>query len=308
VKLQEYSANPPTRFWGPRQTDFHIGIELEVEAPNEEAFDKGLNLAGNRQRLCYAKRDGSLGSHGWELVTHPIASKLWLKKEHTGPLRRLRWLVGKLHEMEYTSHTNGRCGLHVHASNTAFRGGNRLVACRVPNGPWGDILDYQTSRYFTGYIKGFRREHRPPPHLYWYYRLVNGELFKKISQRAIFEFCHRRPQVKSMLTMREYDNHHEAVCWMSRHNTVETRIFRGNLRWERVMKAVQAVLAGIEFTRGLTSRNWGDNIDRSFVKFVHTHKELYPDLWNYFLETRCAVSSDSDETAPRGAIQLQEVC
>ncbi len=97
----------------------YIGMELEVEpydrdpnrvlsyATNFRNFLTGLNV----HKMFYFKHDGSV--QGFEIVTHPFSLKYAKNLE----LRKiLEWLTKE----QYTSYSNGRCGLHIHLDKNYF--------------------------------------------------------------------------------------------------------------------------------------------------------------------------------------------
>ena len=113
----------PQRYIEDRQAlkDFEgIGTELEVE-PSEnsneyDTFDKVRDITyNNGDRLVMLKRDGSLCDHGVEIVTNPMTFEAF---ENSANI----WhdMLSTLRKNGYTSHDNGRCGLHFHISRTFF--------------------------------------------------------------------------------------------------------------------------------------------------------------------------------------------
>ena len=236
---------------------YHLGIELEVEAPNHYTLHRGLG--SKRAGVVYAKRDGSLGEYGVELVTHPIGCDSWLKlRVKNGPVLNFLTYVEQLRQMKFTSHEAGGCGLHVHVSRTAFR---------------------------------------DRPHLYWFGRLVNSTVFELLSQRTNFRYCEQVPfsVAQARNGKNNGDTRYEALNLMSP-CTAEVRIFRGNMRGERIRKAVEACIAGVELARTLTSKEFFCDVSRLFRDYVDEHRTIYPNLYAY-LNTKprelpeCASSS-----------------
>lgn len=265
MRLREHSEKP-RQFHRYGTGPYHLGMELEVEAPNHAAMAEGLALEGPKCRIALAKHDGSLGNYGWELVTHPFGRDAWLRPEDCSQLLRIRELIASLKKMGYSSHDNGRCGLHLHVSATAFRGGigPRYVA---------------DSRQYYGWSTKVRRS----THAYWFWRTINSNLFKKISQREKFYYCETNTSRALAECTRSRTRY---VACNFTEKTVEVRIFRGNLRWDRIQKAVQAVIAAVEFSRELTSKNWHQDISMLFAKYVALHRETYPQLYAYLCEVK----------------------
>lgn len=92
------------------QSDYHIGVELETVAKSGASFDEAVKVESN---WFYMERDGSLGSHGIEIITLPLPPKKARKVSTWNPLCEY---FGTL----LNSWDNGSCGLHVHISKSAL--------------------------------------------------------------------------------------------------------------------------------------------------------------------------------------------
>lgn len=262
MKIKPYSTKPKVKFFG--DGPWYIGMELEVEAPDQSSLEKGLALR-NTPKSIQAKHDGSLGSRGWELVTQPFSPELWLNpKVHvvkSGPQAgtvhgnakivnitgRTMHTIASLRTLGYTSYDNQRCGLHFHVSREAFDG------CGT----------YQ----------------RPTKSFHWFRVIFHGELIAKMSQRTDYHYCRRNPNAVIDPTYVQ-SNRYEAVNLTPK--TAEVRIFRGNLREDRILAAVESVIAGVEFCNGLTEEpgveNNLPNLDQRFVVFVMANRAKYKNL------------------------------
>lgn len=303
MEERHHNYKPRPKFFGNGTTFF--GLELEVEAPDPQKKRDGLALQEN-PNWCYAKRDGSLNSNGWEMVTHPISMTSWLShrnvqdyhtilpgtvltgkykgvtytatalaggrfeangvvynsisaaakgltngKRTTGytffgliqrqddPTPAFFQLVEQLKQLGYNSHNGGRCGFHVHVSRTAFSDG-------------GDLNNPKFFRFKT---------------------IINGSLFRQLSQRTEFTFCQQEPV-------------NERDFWHQNHNrysavnitgfTVEIRIFRGNLRETRLRKNLEAIIAAMEFAG--ESNILIAPTDEEFTAYCQQHRNRFPNL------------------------------
>ncbi len=305
---QPYSYKPQPRFFGTGPA--FLGLELEVEAPTREAKQTGLEQAGS-PRWAYAKRDSSLGANGWEMVTHPICISSWMSRTavrdyhtltpgqvltgrykgetYTATVReggRVEWdgtvygsisaagrairggkatngyqlfglcgsgtqranpcaeffaLAKKLADLNYQSHDGGRCGFHVHVSRTAFSADGTL------NNPM----------FFTFKV------------------LVNSSLFRRLSQRDTFTYCQQEPVDVHNYT--RTSTRYSAVNITAQ--TVEVRIFRGNLREARLRKNIEAVIAAIEFAKEAT--DFTPPTDQNFTDWVAARTDRFPNLNSY---------------------------
>ena len=136
--LINYSYKPTPRFskMSYEKNPLFLGIELEVEADdgteeyydNEDSdnYDDEYNNDNEgylqdyaykimKKYPCYIKYDGSLNGHGMEIVTHPQTVK------HHKKVFKWRELLKELKEEGFTSHSNNRCGLHIHLSKSWFK-------------------------------------------------------------------------------------------------------------------------------------------------------------------------------------------
>jgi hypothetical protein len=260
MKLNAYSHKPKVKFFG--KGPWYVGIELEVEAKDRDGMNAGLALRNRPSSIC-AKHDGSLGPNGWELVTQPISPELWLKphkrlwrgKPHGGNIAgRVLLTVEALRNIGYNSYNGGRCGLHLHVCAKAF-------GQQYENGSASHVAEH------TQHLRMFRR-------------LVHGDLFAQLSQRESFGYCQRRPEQVASPDYRQAVRY-EAVNICSK--TVEVRIFRGNMREDRILAAVEAVIAGVEYTKILTATlaaadMTADQIDAGFVAYVRSNAKTYQNL------------------------------
>lgn len=270
MRLQNYSHKPKTKFYG--KGSWFIGMELEVEAPGYDGVEAGLELRQRPSSIC-AKRDGSLGPTGWELVTQPISPELWLKPRswkyspaNAGAGKRagkqngnVTWLIydiiNNLRRMRYTSYDSGRCGMHFHVSKEAFG------------------IDGET------YVGQAKYDAAGNDHLHFFRILINGDLFAWLSQRGeregAFNYCRRRKN-EVMNSGYVQQARHEAINITQR--TIEVRIFRGNIREDRVRAALESVIAAVEFTKTLPANYIPENIDEAYIGWVQARAKTYPHL------------------------------
>ena len=268
MRLRDYREKPRVKLWG--TDDYYLGVELEVEAPNLEAQQVGLKpLVWG----VHAKHDGSLNDYGWEIVTHPFARNMWLDTApKKGPVKRFYRLVKDLRDLNYQSHDGGRCGLHAHVCRKAFGLG-------LPLGS----------------------------HFFWFARLVNGPLFRKISQRDDGSLDRWTKQIMpKIVRTRNYGPEYHRLLGVSfghcgryvalniTSKTIEVRLFRGNLREDRIRKALEAVVAGVEFARTRSSRNWNEDLDKEFVAYVLRNKRVYPNLAAYLRELNLTKTTEDN--------------
>lgn len=92
-----------------------LGFELEIES-REDCFSKEQELAKAIYELTNNKvnleRDGSI-DYGFEIISYPHTISEFYKVDWSK-------LLDLCKEYNYTSHSNGNCGLHVHVSRYMF--------------------------------------------------------------------------------------------------------------------------------------------------------------------------------------------
>ena len=90
--------------------EFRVGVELEVEFNDDYLRDDFNRKPSN---WFYRESDGSLGSHGCEIITIPLLPKDAKSEKFWKPL--VDDLRGNAQSWD-----TGRCGLHVHVGREAF--------------------------------------------------------------------------------------------------------------------------------------------------------------------------------------------
>lgn len=280
MQLQSHSYKPDANFFG--KDGYHLGLELELEAPDEEARRAGLEISQAPQ-YCYAKTDGSLADTGWELVTHPISRKLWIDQSNGSRtcVSSLFKLIEGLRKLGYTSHTSSRCGLHIHVSYSAFRGVLSPRFARTVDST-GQTVSVKMAE--TRVVK--RRTH-----LYWFMKIINSELYKRLSQRdqhSMTRWTNIRGVESSSFTQQAGGRY---FATNQTDHTLEVRLFRGNMREDRIRKAIESVVAAVEYSRTLNSADAAKTYKASkslffekYLSWIAANKATYPNLYNYLVE------------------------
>jgi hypothetical protein len=213
--IKEYSYKP--REYSYSKMDYentvYLGIELEIECAGEPAgvaekvkawLDK--NKVGDK---VYFKEDSSI-DNGFEIVFMPFT----LKAIHKNfPMKRfLRYLQ----DLGCTSHEKGTCGLHVHISRKGL-GGNGLGAGRM-----------QENNIYKGKLFFYKCQS--------YLKKLSARVSKNSSSDA-FNYCKFEKYMPSR-GENEY-GHFSAFNINASSKTVEIRIFRGTLIYERFLASLQ---------------------------------------------------------------------
>ena len=249
--IHSYSYRPSPYFFGKGQ--YHLGFELEVEARNNSRYE-GAELVQNELGAhAYMKDDGSL-SDGFEIVTHPHT----LSDYQTA----FNWdFIPKLKRDGFRSWNTDTCGLHVHVSRTAF--GEGAI-------PWNRADRDQLI------LKKQAHELRFMKLIYDNQRQVERIAGRSGNHYATFGDKGRL--VSKLKFGTQSDGRYSAIN-TANDNTLEVRVFKGSLRKERVLSALEFVAASVEYTRNLkvTSKNQALTWLR-FTAYVSDNLETYPNL------------------------------
>jgi hypothetical protein len=249
--IHSYSYRPSPYFFGIGQ--YHLGFELEVESRRNSRYE-GAELAQSELGgHAYMKDDGSLND-GFEVVTHPHT----LSDYQTA----FNWdFVSKLKDKGFRSWNTETCGLHVHVSRTAFGKGVN---------PWGRedrealILNKQSHELrFMKLIYDNQRQ---------------VERIAGRSNNSYATFGDKGMLVRKLKSGYQSDGRYSAINTQN-DATLEVRVFKGSLRKERVLSALEFVAASVEYTRDLkvTSKNQALSWLR-FTAYVSDNMETYPNL------------------------------
>lgn len=244
--IHSYSYRPAPYFFGAGR--YHLGFELEVES-NDNSIRSGAQLVTDKLGShAYLKEDGSL-SEGFEIVTHPHTLEKYQREFEWDTLRSLR-------REGFRSWDTSTCGLHVHISRTAF------------GTEEGDYHKLILSRQ---------------AHELRFMKLIydNQRQVERIAGRSnnhYAQFSDKGKLVDKVKNGNQSDGRYSAVNTENQ-ETLEVRVFRGSLRKERVLSALEFVTAATEYTRELPVS--GKNRALSWLKFtayVSNNEDTYPNL------------------------------
>jgi hypothetical protein len=249
--IHSYSYRPSPYFFGKGQ--YYLGFELEVEARNESRYAGAEMAQGILGSHAYMKDDGSL-SDGFEIVTHPHTLEAYRSD--------FNWdFIPKLKREGYRSWNTDTCGLHVHVSRTAFGAG-------VPQ--WNSTNRDQLIL-------------RKQAHELRFMKLIydNQRQVERIAGRTNNHYATFSDKGKLVEKVKYGSQSNGRYSAINTENdaTLEVRVFKGSLRKERVMSALEFVTASVEYTRDLkvTSKNQALTWLR-FTAYVSDNMETYPNL------------------------------
>lgn len=251
--IASYSYKPYPRFYTHKnkpvvKSDIFMGIELEVESRQHDRCESAEHVIAMLRDRVYLKEDGSI-SHGYEIVTHPHTLEAYQKD--------IRWeFLNDIKNMGMRSWNTGSCGLHVHINRASFMGDNYA-----------------------------QRE----AHYLRFNKLIydNQRQVERIAGRSssYAKFSDKGNLVAKVKDGQQISDRYSAVN-MEPDDTLEIRVFRGSLRKERVLSAIEFVHAAAEYTRYLKvdSKHAPFSWAR-FVSYISANSDTYPNLFIIINET-----------------------
>ena len=253
--IHDYSYRPRPHFFG--EAKYYFGFELEVESNGRSRREGAKYVTSNLGAHAYLKRDGSL-DEGFEIVTHPHTLDEYQSN--------FNWEVLKgLSQRGYRSWNTNTCGLHVHVSRTAFG----TVARQA------DVVKAQGHE--LRFIKLIYDNQR--------------QIERLAGRSSSYARFNDKGNLANRVKHGSQDDRYEAVNSQNS-ETLEVRVFRGSLKRERVLSAVELVHASVEYTRDLKVTGNNNALKWiNFVRFVADNTEAYPNLVN-------AIQSTFDNDTP----------
>lgn len=248
--------------WDPRVNNFLmlsknllLGLELEMEAEDAESlWDVCQHIHDNygdgkhiSQQLVYLKQDGSLSDDcGVEMCFHPMTLSAFKKFV---PSTLFKFLIN--HGVRSWD-AYSECGIHVHVSKAGFMGESHMYK-------FAQFINSNETNNFA----------------------VAG---RKRSQWAIYpNNFDELPILKNIKGDVFPANRYMAVN-LQPVRTIEIRIFKGSLRYERILATLEFVTAVAEYTKNITTRQIyeGGAWDwQPFREFVARNLATYGNLGAY---------------------------
>ena len=237
--IHEYSYKPAPQFYG-----------LKDGSDRRKKIFYGCELE------VYVKSNSGVEEKAEEILDrlNSDAERVYLKKDssigrgfeivthpHTWDEIKKLWLENWDEKIRsISSHNSGTCGFHVHVSRRPLT-----------------KMHIQKMIVFVNAAE-------------------NANLIKTVAQRDCSEWG-KLKDYKKIGHCEFGEERYEAINLLNA-NTIEFRIFRGNLRKDRIMKNLEFVKATIDFTR---DRSYRDLSSDSFLKFVRNNRKEFTNLHNY---------------------------
>lgn len=204
--IHDYSYKPEPIFYGDSNRYFGVELEIDGAGKDDDYAEELLDIANNDGEYIYIKSDGSLDD-GMELVSHPMTLD-YHKNYFWSDIMRKAVSLG------YRSHQTSTCGLHIHINRTAFsdnREEQDEIISRIlyfVEHHWNEMLKFSRRSEYTmnRWAARYGYEHTP---------------------KAIMD------------KVKKGNNGRYAAVNLCNYHTVEFRMFRGTLKYNTFIAAIE---------------------------------------------------------------------
>ena len=206
--IHDYNYKPAPVFYGNDNRYFGVELEIDIGGKTCPNADEILAIANDLDEHIYIKSDGSLND-GMEIVTYPMT--LDYHKEFC-------WkdIMRKAVSLGYRSHQTSTCGLHIHVNR------NSLGETSQEQEEVISRILYFVEQHWNELLKFSRRSEATMNR--WAARYGYESTPKAIMNKAKKNCCGRYAAVN--------------LC---NYYTVEFRMFRGTLKYNTLIAALQLV-------------------------------------------------------------------
>lgn len=254
--IYSYNHKPTPIFYGTGERYF--GVELEVDNAGESSdnADTLLSIANETAEHIYCKRDGSL-EDGFEIVTHPMTMQY-----HT---HQMPWelLMENAVHLGYRSHQTDTCGLHIHVNRCSLGSDEAHQESAIAR-----ILFF-VENYWNELLRFSRR--------------TQGQM----NQWAARYGRKDNPKEQIKHVKAQYSDRYRAVN-LENYTTIEFRMFRGTLRYNTLIAALQLVNEICEAACSLSDRELEELTWSDFVARIESRGN--PELVRYLKERRLFIN------------------
>ena len=231
--IHDYGYKPEPEFYGDGNRFFGVELEIDGAGKDDDNAEQLLKIANASQDRIYIKGDGSLDD-GMEIVSHPMS--LDYHKDFC-------WeeLMHKAISMGYRSHQTSTCGLHIHVNRDCF-------------GEDRDTQDEVISRilYFV--------EH------HWNEMLKFSRRSEYSMNRWAARYGFEKTGREILDKAKKGNNGRYAAVNLMNWATIEFRLFRGTLKYNTLIAAIELVneicdLAIHLTDEGIEKMSWSEFVD-----------------------------------------------
>lgn len=253
--IHDYGFKPEPVFYGDSKRYF--GIELEIDGAGKDCdnSDEILAIANKDEEHIYIKGDGSLDD-GMELVTHPMSLDYH---------KNYQWeeIMKKAISLGYRSHQTSTCGLHIHVNRSCL----------------GETHDEQED--VISRILFFVETH-------WAELLRFSRRSEYSMNRWAARYGYEKSGREILDKAKKGNNGRYAAVNLMNWATIEFRLFRGTLKYNTLIAAIELVneicdLAIRLTDEGIEKMSWSE-----FVEGIGA-----PELIEYLKERRLYINEDT---------------
>jgi hypothetical protein len=244
--LFEYDANPFDHFyWHKANREDALVFGVELEMESKNRSQEEIvESLGGKIGKKYILKSDGSLSYGVELVTMPFTLEQHLSNKHVPWDRITRQVSGIARAGEGTT----ACGIHVHVNR---RGLSALTI--------GKMLVFLNNDELEG-------------------------LITLIAQRPSGTYCERDTSKKITDGSKKSASRYDRLNVSRNRDTIEFRLFRGNLRMERIFKNIEFCHATVMYCQQSSAQTVTQY--QSFVNWLIKERGNYPHLIKFLIEKR----------------------
>ena len=254
--IHNYGYKPEPIFYGMGSRFFGVELEIDNGGKLSANADRILNAGNSHAEHIYIKTDGSLDD-GMEIVTNPMTLNYHINQM---PWREI---MQEAIRLGYHSHRTNTCGLHIHVNKNSLGDASELQEERISR-----IL------YFV--------EH------HWEELLKFSRRTESQMNRWAARYGYKNDPSEMIEHAKKNGNGRHSCVNITNYDTIEFRMFRGTLKLNSLIAAIQLVdiicEMAITFSdTEIKSIGWTE-----FAKSIDTQE--YSELITYLKERRLYVN------------------
>lgn len=231
--IHDYGYKPEPVFYGDSKRYFGIELEIDGAGKDSDNADELLAIANRNEEYIYVKGDGSLDD-GMELVSHPASLEYH---------KNYQWeeIMKKAISLGYRSHQTSTCGLHIHVNRSSL----------------GETHDEQED--VISRILFFVETH-------WAELLKFSRRSEYSMNRWAARYGYEKSGREILDKAKKGNNGRYAAVNLMNWATIEFRLFRGTLKYNTLIAAIELVneicdLAIHLTDEGIEKMSWSEFVD-----------------------------------------------
>jgi hypothetical protein len=252
--IKDYNYKPDPTFYGESKRYFGVELEIDIAGKDSDYAEELLEIGNEFDEHVYIKSDGSL-EDGMEIVTHPMSLDYH---------KKFCWydIMKKAVNLGYRSHQTSTCGLHIHVNRDSLGDSyeeQETVISRIlyfVEHHWNELLKFSRRTEYTMNRWAARYGYENTPKA-----IMDKAKKGNLGRYAAVNLCNR--------------------------NTIEFRLFKGTLKYNTLIAAIELVNKICDIATDMTD----DEIQLlSWSEFVSTLTE--PELIQYLKERNLYINEE----------------